>query len=512
VSTAGSKERAEGYERFFGFREQPFSLAPNPRFLFESASHTAALAQVAYAIERREPLAVITGEIGIGKTLLCRTVLQRLERKTFVSVVNDPLLNRDDLLKHILQDFGVISRDRTRLAPTSRHDLIHALQEFLASLAPLQAHAVLIVDEAQHLHPDVLEQIRLLSNVDDERGTLLQIILVGQTDLDRLLGRPDLRQFQQRVSRRVQLAPLTEDELRLYIEHRLAVARSGGSGAPLETAESVTFTTDAIEALAGLSGGIPRVVNIVCDRALEAAHAQWRRTIDAPLIQATAAGLGIPVPARSFAASVASPIAGAEDGHEFEPAAIFRPRRRETRAPVDKGLVLGGALLLTAALVWLGVRAASTPSAAPAAEEAVTAASPPTAVVPPATSAPPVASPPPPETTATQADPESPSTAPEPGIPANVPRAVVPATGAPTVGTPIGQRFEIVVASFRTETRAASVAAEVKGLGLPMRQRVAEGWQQVLTGPFPSRAEAEDVQKRLDGVGLTGTQIVPTNR
>src|SRR5580693_8636603 len=227
MATVGHPERGEGYERFFGLNEAPFSLAPNPRFLFESASHAAALAQVAYALERREPLVVITGEIGTGKTLLCRTVLHRLERKTFLSIINDPLLERDDLLKHLLQDFGVISKDRSRLTKTSRHELIQALQAFLISLVPIQAHAVVIIDEAQHLQPDVLEQIRLLSNIDDEHGTMLQIILVGQTDLEPLLARPELRQFQQRVSRRIQLKPLDGDEVGQYIEHRLALARGG---------------------------------------------------------------------------------------------------------------------------------------------------------------------------------------------------------------------------------------------------------------------------------------------
>ena len=217
----------EGYEPFFGLNEAPFSLAPDPRFLFASASHSAALAQVAYALERREPLVVVTGEIGTGKTLLCRTVLQRLPRKTFLSVINDPLLERDDLLKQLLQDFGVISKDRTKLTRRAVTNWSQTLHAFLRSLAPIQAHAVVIIDEAQHLRPDVLEQIRLLSNIDDERGTLLQIILVGQTDLEPLLARPELRQLQQRVSRRFRLEPLNRDEVKQYIEHRLALARDG---------------------------------------------------------------------------------------------------------------------------------------------------------------------------------------------------------------------------------------------------------------------------------------------
>jgi type II secretory pathway predicted ATPase ExeA len=180
----------KGYEVFFGFREPPFSLAPDTRFLFDGASHAAAREQVAYALERREPLVVVTGEIGTGKTLLCRSVVEKLERRTFLSIVHDPMLERDDLLKQMLQDFGVISTDRTRLAPTTRHELVHALQEFLLSLVPLHAHAVLVIDEAQHLQPDVMEQLRLVSNVHDAGGTLLQIVLVGQPSLDAVLSRP----------------------------------------------------------------------------------------------------------------------------------------------------------------------------------------------------------------------------------------------------------------------------------------------------------------------------------
>ena len=121
----------------------------------------------------------------------------------------------------------------------SRHDLVHALEDFLTSLIPLQAHAVVVIDEAQHIEPDVLEQIRLLSNIDDERGTMLQIILVGQADLEAILSRPELRQFQQRVSRRFRLEPLSADELRLYVEHRLAVGRGGGTRSQMSGAKEL---------------------------------------------------------------------------------------------------------------------------------------------------------------------------------------------------------------------------------------------------------------------------------
>ena len=197
MTTAGLPDQRAGYETFFGLNESPFSLLPDPRFLFASTTHSAALAQVAYALERRDPLVVITGDIGTGKTLLCRTVLQRLPFKTFLSVIHDPLLEADDLIKELLRDFGVIAKDPARFRGASRHELVQTLHAFLTSLAPIQAHAVVMIDEAQHLRPDVLEQIRLLSNIDDAHGTILQIILVGQLDLEPLLSRPELRQLQQ---------------------------------------------------------------------------------------------------------------------------------------------------------------------------------------------------------------------------------------------------------------------------------------------------------------------------
>ena len=197
--------------------------------------------------------------------------------------------------------------------------MIQTLHAFLRSLAPIQAHAVVIIDEAQHLQPHVLEQIRLVSNIDDERGTLLQIILVGQTDLEPLLSRPELRQLQQRVSRRFRLAPLTRDEVEQYIKHRLALARDARAPSEAPGATELTpepaeragtnaeaeFTPDAIQAVSLLSGGLPRVVNLLCDRSLEAAYASRLRIIDGPLIQTAARALGV-----GEQAAPAAPAAG----------------------------------------------------------------------------------------------------------------------------------------------------------------------------------------------------------
>jgi general secretion pathway protein A len=537
VTAVGDSGRLEGYERFFGLNEAPFSLAPNPRFLFESASHAAALAQVAYALERREPLVVITGEIGTGKTLLCRTVLQRLGRKTFLSVITDPLLERDDLLKQLLEDFGAISKDRTRLTETSRHALIQALQTFLASLAPIQAHAVVIIDEAQHLQPDVLEQIRLLSNIDDERGTMLQIILVGQPDLEPLLARPELRQLQQRVSRRFQLTPLNAEEVQQYIEHRLALAGGNSlSQAPgarelaramaewEATQAGIEFTPDALQAVSRLSGGLPRVINLVCDRSLEAAYASRQRRIDLPLINAAARALGMaqdpaPIgsPANGFATApgeqtepdessrTVAPFEPAAPREPFHPADDARPvavgarAQPATATSSRKYIVLAGSLAAAAVAIWFGIRAANPRSAqTPRTEPAAPASPAITRTNAQPDPAPPGAPPSVPEPPATTQTPTP------PGVTAPAPGAAAPAAA--------GERFEIVVASFHTDARAASVAADVAALGLPVGRRVSDDWQQVLAGPFASRDQAEDAQRRLEHAGFSGTQIVVAAR
>ncbi len=519
MTNARESDRVEKYEPYFGLTEAPFSLAPDPRFVFASASFSAALEQLAYALDRREPLVVVTGEIGTGKTLLCRAVLQQFRRKTFLSVIHDPLLERDELLKQLLEDFGVIAKDRTRLTKTSRHDLVEALHGFLRSLGALQAHAVVMIDEAQHLQPDVLEEIRLLSNIDDEHGTLLQIVLVGQTELEALLGRPQLRQLQQRVSRRFWLKPLNPDEVKQYINHRLALARDGNvssrtPGGPelahalaewSGTSASVDFTPGALEAVSELSGGLPRLVNLLCDRSLEEACASRLPTIDAPVIRAAAHALGVgpqtapDSPPEPFWSLMRSELPPAPD--KTEPADEARPvesdvRPSEAASPgVSKYWLLVSALAAAAAVfIWLGVRSARSPASG-SPRSAVSGASPVT-----------------PEKAAPSTRPEAAPSEAKPPVPvaptSRTPAPAAAAAPAAPAASTLGERFDIVVASFRTDERATSVASEVTRLGLPVRRRVVDGWQQVVSGPFASRGDADDAQQRLNRAGLTGTQIV----
>jgi general secretion pathway protein A len=254
------------YEEYYGFTEKPFSLTPDPKYLYKSASHASAFDLLQYAVRRREGFVVITGDIGTGKTTLCRALLEQLDRKTFTALVLNPFLSEEDLLRLVLQEFGVVSRAevrRGRLAGISKQELIETLNEFLLSLQRIGAQALLIIDEAQNLPLQVLEQIRILSNLETEKEKLLQIVLVGQSNLKDLLRRAELRQLDQRVSIRYDLKPLSAEETAAYVQHRLSVAGGGAA---------VTFAPKALARVHQFTRGIPRLINLLCDRALLTAY------------------------------------------------------------------------------------------------------------------------------------------------------------------------------------------------------------------------------------------------
>ena len=274
------------YEDYYGLSEKPFNLTPDPKFFYKSDSHANAYELLQYAIRRREGFVVVTGDIGTGKTTLCRALLEQIDRNTFAALVLNPFLSEEDLLKLILQDFGVVSREdvkRGRLADVSKQELIETLYDFLLSLVPLRASAVVIIDEAQNLPLPILEQIRILSNLETDKEKLLQIVLVGQLDLKPLLKAPQMRQLDQRVSIRYQLRPLNRHETAAYIAHRLAVA--GGR------AGSVGFQPKALELIHRRTGGIPRLINLTCDRALLAAYSARKTRVSADIAHAAAEGL-----------------------------------------------------------------------------------------------------------------------------------------------------------------------------------------------------------------------------
>ncbi len=292
------------YEAYYGLVEPPFSLTPTVRFAFRSASYATALDQVRRALERREGFIVITGEVGTGKSMLCRAAMQDSGPNTFVSLILDPCVTAEELLAQVLSDFGVLDRDARsprRVVPAPLHQLIVVLQRFLTSVAPLGGRAVVIIDEAQHLHPVLLEQLRLWSNLDGDGPPLLQVVLSGQPELDTLLGRPEMRQVRQRVSRRCELTGLERDEVAEYIDHRLTVARGPdnrlepGPAGVLTQGEfwRVRLTPSAVRTVAALSEGVPRVVNLLADRALEVGCERQARTIDARIVREAARRLNL---------------------------------------------------------------------------------------------------------------------------------------------------------------------------------------------------------------------------
>jgi general secretion pathway protein A len=286
------------YETYYGFSEKPFSLTPDPKYLYRSESHANAFDLLQYAIRRREGFVVVTGDIGTGKTTLCRALLEQIDRTTFTALVLNPFMSEDDLLKRILLDYGIISRadlKSGRLAGVSKQELIDALYDFLLGLIPLHASAVLIIDEAQNLPLHVLEQIRILSNLETDKEKLLQIILVGQLNLQPLLRSPELRQLDQRVSIRYELKPLDAETVAAYVAHRLTIA--GGSAA-------VTFAPAALARVHRLSGGIPRLINLLCDRALLAAFSVRTNRITADMVEHAAGSLDIQSPAASRAGRI----------------------------------------------------------------------------------------------------------------------------------------------------------------------------------------------------------------
>jgi len=275
------------YEQYYGFVQSPFTLTPDPRFLYRSESHEEAITLLQQAIRRKEGFIVLTGDIGTGKTTSCRALLEQLDTSVFTSLILNPFLSVEELLREVLLDFGVVSREgvRTgRIATASKHELISTLHQFLLSLMPIHGSAVLIIDEAQHLSMQVLEQIRIISNLETNESKLLQIVLVGQLGLLDVLAATEMRQLDQRISIRATLKALNREEVEAYIAHRLWVAR--GSTA-------VTFEAPALDLVHAYTGGVPRIINLVCDRSLMQGAQMRVNKLTPAMIEEAAGSLGL---------------------------------------------------------------------------------------------------------------------------------------------------------------------------------------------------------------------------
>lgn len=252
------------YNNFFGFKERPFQLVPNPGYLFLSKSHEEAIAHLNYAVSHGDGFVAITGEVGTGKTTLCRAFLEDLDKNTEVAYIFNPRLNSIELLRTINDEFGIDSK------ADNPKDLIDSLNTFLIDLKSRDKNAILLIDEAQNLSTEVLEQLRLLSNLETNTSKLIQIILVGQPELRKILDSYELRQMNQRITLSWYLTPLTRKETREYIRHRVNIASN-------KTEDK--FTPAAYYRIHNYSGGIPRLINIASDRALLTAFGFNKRKV-----------------------------------------------------------------------------------------------------------------------------------------------------------------------------------------------------------------------------------------
>ncbi|MEE9584059.1 MAG: AAA family ATPase [Candidatus Brocadiales bacterium] len=248
------------YLEFFGLKEKPYSLTPDPKYFFLSETHKTNLDLALYGIKTREGFIVITGAIGTGKTTMCRMILEKMDRKTHSALILNPFISEDELLESVLHDFGIMVKSTGK---RTKQEMINQLNQFLLDALKEGENALLIIDEAQNLPLPVLEQIRILSNLETEKEKLLQIILVGQLGLMRLLQSPQLKQLDQRISVKCQLSPLKKEEIPKYIEHRLMIAGSKGQ---------INFAPKALALIHEFSLGIPRMINLICDRALLGAY------------------------------------------------------------------------------------------------------------------------------------------------------------------------------------------------------------------------------------------------
>lgn len=258
------------YLTYYNLKEFPFNITPDPRFLYFSPQHREAYEHLMYGINTRKGFIELTGEVGSGKTTLCRAMLSNLGGNVQTALVLNPFLSETQLLRAILNDFGLEVRGRDRLT------YIEKLNEFLLQKYSEDVNVAVVIDEAQDLSPQLLEQIRLLSNLETDQQKLIQIVLCGQPELKQRLARPDLRQLRQRITVRYHITPLTFEDATMYIRHRLWVAGSNGD---------LFFDEGAVREVHRHSRGSPRLINAICDNALLAGYVTRTNRIDVRCIR-----------------------------------------------------------------------------------------------------------------------------------------------------------------------------------------------------------------------------------
>ena len=255
------------YKEYFGLKEYPFSIAPDPHYFFMSEGHREALAHLVYGINSDGGFVMLTGEPGTGKTTVCRCLLEQLPENTEIAFILNPKLTVEELLASICDEFGIPYPESNR----SNKVFVSAINEYLLHITEKGRRAILVIEEAQNLSLEVLEQIRLLTNLETSQRKLLQIILLGQPELREMLDQTQLRQLSQRVTARYHLGPLSQDETYAYVNHRLSVAG---------LVRGQLFSKGALKLLFRITKGIPRLINVICDRALLGAYVQGKDRVD----------------------------------------------------------------------------------------------------------------------------------------------------------------------------------------------------------------------------------------
>jgi len=256
------------YTSFFGFTRKPFQLSPDPEFLFMSKGHKRALTFLNYGIADNAGFILLTGEIGAGKTTLLRSMIRKIPQDIMLARINNTKVTSEQLIAMINEEFAIDTRgdDKTRM--------LSKLSDFLINRYAKGGRSMIIIDEAQNLSPDLLEEIRLLSNLETDKAKLVQIILIGQPELNVTLGKPELEQLRQRIAINTHINPLSREETDAYIRHRLKIAGRG---------DGVIFQPEAIEAIYDYSKGVPRLINVMCDFTLLAAFVDNKKTVDSEL-------------------------------------------------------------------------------------------------------------------------------------------------------------------------------------------------------------------------------------
>ena len=255
------------YKEYFGLKEAPFSIAPDPHYFYISEGHREALAHLMYGINSNSGFVLLTGEVGTGKTTVCRCLIEQMPEDCEVAFILNPKLSSVELLAAICDEFRISYPKGTETVK----DLVAWINDFLFLIHETNRKAVLIIEEAQNLSVEVLEQIRLLTNLETSQRKLLQIIMLGQPELKKTLARPELRQLSQRITARFHLGPLAKHEIAAYVNHRLSVAG---------LVRGELFPQPVMKMLYGLTDGVPRLINVICDRALLGAYTQGLKSVD----------------------------------------------------------------------------------------------------------------------------------------------------------------------------------------------------------------------------------------